>query len=199
MPPPSPAPGASHLHLRPWKTLSRRPILDLGRFLVVENHTIALPDGQIIPDWAWIVTPDFVNIVAITQEGLFVCFRQTKYSISGDSLAVVGGFIEPGEDPLIAAQRELVEETGYSASRWFSLGSYAVDGNRGNGNAHFFLAQDSQLTAPTIADDLEDQHLLLLTKSELRAALLAGEFKVLPWTSIVALALNFLENEPTGH
>lgn len=195
--PPSPSLSAgTSQFIHPWKTLPRRPILDLGRYLVVESHTLELPDGKIIPDWAWIITPDFVNIVAITQEGQFICFRQTKYSVSGDTLAVVGGFIEPGEEPLAAAQRELQEETGYTASRWISLGTYAVDGNRGNGNAHFFLALDAQLTAPTHADDLEEQHLLLLSTSELHEALLGGEFKVLPWTTIVALALHFLENKP---
>ena len=183
--------------IRPWKTLARRTILDTGRYLVVESHTIALPDGQIIPDWAWIVTPDFVNIVAVTPEEQFICFRQTKYSVSGETLAAVGGFIEPGEDPLAAAQRELLEETGYTASQWISLGSYAADGNRGNGNAHFFLALDVQLTSPTHADDLEEQILLLLSATELREALLAGEFKVLPWTAIIALALQFLEARST--
>jgi len=192
--PPSPSHSAgTSPFFHPWKTLARHPILDLGRYLVVESHTLELPDGQIIPDWAWIITPDFVNIVAVTPEEQFICFRQTKYSVPGDTLAVVGGFIEPGEEPLVAAQRELQEETGYTASRWIGLGNYAVDGNRGNGNAHFFLALDAQLTTSTHADDLEEQHLLLLSASEVREALMAGEFKVLPWTTIVALALHFLE------
>jgi ADP-ribose pyrophosphatase len=199
MPPrPSSSAGTSPI-IHPWKTLSRRLVLDLGRYLVVENHTLELPDGKIIPDWAWIITPDYVNIVAVTPEDQIICFRQTKYSVTGDTLAVVGGFIEPGEEPLAAAQRELQEETGYTASRWIGLGSYAVDGNRGNGNAHFFLALDAKLTAPTHADDLEEQHLLLLSTSEVRDALMAGEFKVLPWTTIVALALQFIETRSVHH
>jgi ADP-ribose pyrophosphatase len=197
MPPSFSTRSSSFIH--PWKTLARRPILDLGRYLVVESHTLELPNGKIIPDWPWIITPDFVNIVAITPEEQFLCFRQTKYSVPGDTLAVVGGFIEPGEEPLAAARRELQEETGYTASRWIGLGSYAVDGNRGNGNAHFFLALDAQLTTLTHADDLEEQHLLLLPISEIRAALMAGDFKVLPWTTIIALALHFIDTGPMQH
>lgn len=90
-----------------------------------------LPTGQIIDDWQWIITPDFINVVLITEAGEFVCFRQTKYAVDGVSLAIVGGYLEEGEDPLDAAKREVLEETGYSAPNWTPLGSYAVDGNRG--------------------------------------------------------------------
>ena len=87
-----------------WKTLSKKVILQGNRFLTVENHTVELPDGRIILDWQWIITPDFVNVVAITEDERFLCFRQTKYAVQGTSLAPVGGYMEPGEDPLKAAK-----------------------------------------------------------------------------------------------
>ncbi len=108
--------------MKSFRTLSRKTILDRGRFLLVEEHEIELPDGRRIPDWTWIVTPDFVNVIPITDEGDVLCFRQTKYAVEGVSLAPVGGFIDPGEDPLTAAKRELLEETGYEAEDWTSLG-----------------------------------------------------------------------------
>jgi ADP-ribose pyrophosphatase len=90
-------------------------------------------------------------------------------------------------------QRELLEETGYVANEWTSLGSFVVDGNRGCGHAHFFLARGARYAQPIDADDLEEQELLLLTRAELTAALAAGEIKVLSWAAIVALALLRLE------
>ncbi len=173
----------------PWKTISRRTVLDAQPYLSVEMRTIELPDGRTIPDWAWIATPDYINVVAVTAGGEFICFRQTKYAVDGTSLAVVGGYIEPREAPLTAAQRELREETGYRAERWTSLGSYAVDGNRGAGVAHFFLAQGAEKVTASDADDLEEQELLLLTRAEVEAALTRHEFKVLAWAAIVSLAL----------
>jgi ADP-ribose pyrophosphatase len=107
-------------------------------------------------------------------------------------LGIVGGYIEAGEDPLAAAQREMLEETGYAAATWQALGNYAVDGNRGAGMAHFFLATGAEWRQPIDADDLEEQELLLLSQSEMERALLAGEFKVLPWAACVALALQAL-------
>lgn len=182
------------------RTLARRPLLTVGngRFLAVESHTVAFPNGCIVEDWGWIITPDYINVVAVTVEGCFLCFRQHKYAVTGLSLSVTGGYIEPGEEPFAAAQRELLEETGYVAATWRPLGSYAVDGNRGAGVAHFFLATGARWQQPIDADDLETQEFLLLARSEVEAALLAGEFKVLPWAANVAMALLLLDRDAQG-
>jgi ADP-ribose pyrophosphatase len=175
--------------MQPWKLLSRRTILNYNKYLIIESHAVQLPDGQVISDWPWLITPDFVNIAAITQEDYFLCFRQTKYSVSGTSLAPVGGYLEPGEEPLAAARRELLEETGYEALDWALLGQFSVDGNRGAGIAHLFLARNARRVAEARNDDLEDQQLLFLHRAEVETALAAGEFKVLPWAAMMALAL----------
>lgn len=172
-----------------WKTLSRRTILDRGKFLRVEEHTVELPDGRVILDWPWVITPDFVNVVAITGDGHYLFFRQQKYAVEGVVLAPVGGFVESGEEPLQAAQRELLEETGYVASEWVALGQYRVDANRGAGTAHFFLARDAHRITDANPDDLEELQLLLLSRSELKDAFAARAFKVLPWAAVVALVL----------
>jgi ADP-ribose pyrophosphatase len=175
--------------MKTWKTLSRTPILNTGKYLSVEFHTVELPDGRIITQWPWVITPDYVNVVAMTVEGRFLVFRQVKYGVEGTSLAAVGGYMEPGEDPLAAVQRELLEETGYTAPEWERLGAYRVDANRGSGMAHFYLARGAQRVAARDADDLEEQELLELTRAEIELALRQGEFKVLAWAAIMALAL----------
>jgi ADP-ribose pyrophosphatase len=175
--------------MKTWKTLSRKTILDHSRYLKVEEHVVELPDGRQMPDWGWIITYDYVNVLARTAQEEFICFRQTKYGVEGVSLAPVGGHIEAGEDPLAAAKRELLEETGYQATLWKGLGSYRVDANHGCGMAHLFLAEGAEKIAEPVSDDLEEQELLLLDREEMQAALLEGEFKVLSWGMAAAMAL----------
>jgi ADP-ribose pyrophosphatase len=175
--------------MKSWETLSKEIVLDMPPFLRVEAHRIKLPDGRVIEDWTWLITPDFVVIVAVTESNDYLCFRQTKYCVDGTTLALVGGYINAEEEPLKAAKRELLEETGYETRQWESLGQYAVDGNRGNGSAHLFLARGAHKVRNPEADDLEEQVLLKLSRAEAEAAVARGAFKVLPWQTAMALAL----------
>lgn len=175
--------------MKPWKTLSRTVILDHSKWLKVEDHTIELPNGAVIDKWCWIVSPDYVNVVVQDDEGDFLCFRQTKYAAEGTTLAPVGGYLDPGEDPLDCAKRELREEMGCEAREWVRLGRFPCDGNHGNGMANLFLAKGARTVGEVIADDLEEQEIVTLSRNEMMHALLNGDFKVLSWSTAVALAL----------
>lgn len=180
--------------MKQWKTLSRQTVLPWNEFLTVESHDIQLPDGSVIERWPWVVTPDFVNVVALTPDKRFILFEQVKYGLQGVSLAPVGGYIDPGEDALVAAKRELLEETGHQADQWRSLGSFRVDPCRGAGIGHFFLAEGARQVCAPDADDLEEQHMIFLEMKELEAAVSNHRIKALAWIAIVSLALQELRH-----
>lgn len=172
-----------------WITKQTTPVLSFGKWLSVEDRTVATPDGLEIEHWPWVVTPDYINVLARDVDGKYLIFQQGKYGYEGDSLAPVGGYIEPGEEPLAAAKRELLEETGYVSDQWIPLGHFQVDPNRGVAWGNFFLALNAHKVAERNADDLEQQDLLLLSMPDLRKALMEGRFRVLAWAANIAFAL----------
>ena len=175
--------------MKTWNTRSRKLIFDQSPWLVVEHHEVELPDGRVIPDWPWVTTPDYINVVVEMETGEFLCFRQVKYGLPHPTLALVGGYLKENEEPLAGAQRELREETGCEAPEWISLGRYLVDPNRGIATGNLFLARRAHQVGEIIPDDLEEQKIVSLSRQELGAALERGEFEILAWAAAVSLAL----------
>ena len=193
---------APERRFKSWKTLERKPAYDCkAGWLRVEEHRVGLPDGTVIEQWPWVASPDFVLVLGVTPEQTFMVFEQTKYAVdvmlNQDTLAPVGGYLEPDEDPKEAALREFQEETGYQSPTLIHLSSTVVDGNRGAGMGHLYLALDATFTETIDSDDLEEQNLMFLTRSELEKALDEDQFKVSVWALLVALALRYLDRKAT--
>jgi ADP-ribose pyrophosphatase len=179
--------------MRQWKTLKKTTILEFNKFLRVEQHIIELPDGKIINDWPWIIAPDFALVLPVTKQNTVLLFHQTKYAVDGTSFAPIGGYLEPGEDALGAAKRELREEMGSEAMEWIPLGSFAVNGNNGGGKGHLFLALDVSTVCKPIVDDLEDMEIVEFNIDEVEQKLFQGEVKVQGWVAMVAMGLLYLK------
>jgi ADP-ribose pyrophosphatase len=96
-----------------WKTVSskylfRRP------WLTVRCEDMLLPNGNHIPEYYILEYPDWVNTIAITKEGKFVFVRQYRPGIGRTCYELCAGVCEKEDaSPLVSAQRELWEETGY--------------------------------------------------------------------------------------
>ena len=177
-------------NLKTWKTLSTRELLSLPQRLRVSVEKVQLPDDRIIEDYYQIELPEFIVIFAITYDGFVLIERHYKHGVKRVILALPAGYLEPDEKPLNAAKRELIEETGYEADDWHSLGSYIVNGNQGCGKAHLFLATGAYQTKAINSDDLEETEILLMSQEEVIQAVIKGDMVTLGHVTAIALALN---------
>ena len=92
-----------------------------GRFLQVRRDTARLPDGSQTTR-EYVVHPGAVMIIALLDDGRIVLERQYRYPVQSVMIEFPAGKLDPGEDSLACAQRELQEETGYSARQWARAG-----------------------------------------------------------------------------
>src|SRR4051812_33508397 len=117
---------------------------------------------------------DAVNVVAITADRRLVLVRQFRAGSGRDSLETPGGLLNPGEDPLVAGARELLEETGYagSAPRW--LGTVWSMPSLLSSRCTTILIEDARPVAPTAFDDHEELTLALVSEAEVPAMIADG-------------------------
>ncbi len=177
------------LALTPWKCLGREVLLAARPWFEVIRERVELPSGRILEDFYRIVLPDFAMVVPITPEGQVVMVRGYKHGLRRVNLSPPAGLLEPGEEPLEAAQRELLEETGYASDDWSFLGKFVVDGNRQCGTMHLFVARGVSCQRPPVADDAEPLHTELLTPEQVKQALRRQEIGNLAGAGAAALAL----------
>jgi ADP-ribose pyrophosphatase len=111
--------------------------------------------------------PDWCNVLAETPDGELVLIWQYRFGTDALSLEIPGGVIDPGEEPIAAARRELLEETGYEAES-FELVSVVEPNPALQGNRCFtYLARGARPTGQTAFDDLEDLETVVVPAREL--------------------------------
>jgi len=129
-------------HLREHQTSSED--VYSGKFLHLKKDIVKLPDGNSTYR-EYLIHPGAVAIMPILNDGRILLERQFRYPVDAAMIEIPAGKLEVGEDPLLCAQRELLEETGYSAKSWEFLGrihpviSYATE------TIDIYLAKDLTL------------------------------------------------------
>jgi ADP-ribose pyrophosphatase len=91
-----------------------------GRLLQIKRDTVRMPDGA-LASREFVVHPGAAMIVPRLPGGKLLFERQYRYPLARVFIEFPAGKVDPGEDPLAAAKRELTEETGYIAARWTRL------------------------------------------------------------------------------
>ncbi len=159
---------------RKWKVLEseyliRRP------WLTARRDRAELPDGRINNEYYVLEYPDWVNIIAVTEDGDIVLERQYRHGLGNTCYELPCGVIEKGETPLEAAKRELLEETGYAGGQWHEWMILSPNPATSNNLAHSFLALGVKKVADQSLDATEDIEVYLKRPEYVRELLVNNQ------------------------
>lgn len=180
---------------RPWTTLSFQQVLDTP-YLKVRREQAAVPNGPVIKDYYIIENFGWVGVVPFTQDGRFLLNRQYKHGIGLVVLEFPAGGIDPDEhqEPLMTAQRELMEETGYSAAPEDiePLAHMYANPTGARTRIWWYLAHNVRKTGEQKIDPVEVIENLLVTPQELLQLIHDGSFAVQGQVAAAYMALERL-------
>jgi len=144
-----------------------------GIFLHMKRDQVRLPDGQQAAR-EYLTHPGAVAIVAILDDGRVLLERQYRYPIAKACIEIPAGKLDIGEDHLLCAQRELEEETGYTAKRWSYIRRIHPVISYSTEFIDIYLAEDL-IPGPSKLDDEEFLDVFAAPLEQLIAWVEAGE------------------------
>jgi ADP-ribose pyrophosphatase len=159
-----------------WQRMSSEPGPDLMLFQVrydTMRHPLSSDELRRLV----IESVDWVNMVAVTADQQLVMIRQHRFGVGYVTLETPGGMVDEGETSLEAAQRELLEETGYAGGDWSYLGAVEPNPAFHDHLCHHWLAQGvTRLQAPTPG---RGEHIAveLMSQAQMSAAVRSGELR----------------------
>jgi len=174
-----------------WKVLAERVVYEHIPWLRLIEQDICLPNGVLVEKYLLTETPDVSMIFAVTDEGEAIFVEQYKHGMAQLSLDLCAGYVDPTDrSPQAAAQRELLEETGFESEQWSFLTSLFMSPNRSRARIHYFLAQGCQKTSRQRLDPTEDLRVILLSLDEIPGMIAAGGICTVSSVAGVSLGLS---------
>jgi 8-oxo-dGTP pyrophosphatase MutT (NUDIX family) len=186
--------------MQAWKVRRSRIVLERPWLRVREEHVV-LPTGHEIEEFHVIEGPDWVGVLALTEDNRVIVVDQYRHGLAAASRELPAGVIDAGESALDAARRELLEETGYSAENWQPLVSFSTEPTRHVTTAHFFVARGARRVAAQKLDASEDLTVTEISPGELFEQIQSGVIRHATHIAAVALAAvwGILQVSPRAH
>ena len=152
--------------VKKWRVIASSYLFK-HKYLTIRKDSAETQTGTVIPDFFVIENPDWINVIAITDDGFFVMEEQYRHGLGIVEYELCAGMIEDGETPLEAAKRELKEETGYSGGNWELFMKSSPNPSSMNNVNYTFLATGVKKLSDQKLDSGEYINIHLITKKEL--------------------------------
>lgn len=159
-----------------WKVLSteylfRRP------WLTVRRHRMLLPTGTEHSEYYILEYPTWVNIIALTPDEKMVLVRQYRPALDVTRYELCAGVMDDTDDsPLAAAQRELLEETGFGGGEWSRLMVVGPNASAMTNVSITFVARGVTQVSSQHLEDTEDLSVRVFSRKAVYDMLVAGQF-----------------------
>jgi len=175
-----------------WTVLGSEELFHVPPYVTVTRERIRTESGVEISDFYRVDLAPFVVSVPQTTDGRIITLWQYKHGPRRYGLTFPAGYLEVGEDSQAACVRELMEETGYQASEWRSLGQYVDHGNQQGSVGSYYFASGCVIAGDPDSGDLEEMELRLMAVDEVDAALHSGQISIIHHVAAWCLARRFL-------
>jgi len=174
-----------------WSTISKEKLTDCKVFSVSKVHSASLCPEKKRGNFYTLDCNDWVNVIALSDDGNVLMVEQFRHGVEDLTLELPGGSSEKyDESPLIAARRELKEETGYEAGEWIELGKNHPNPALQNNLCYTYLARQLNMVEEPRFDETGTERIVSrwFSLPEIEEAIRNGKIS----HSLVITAFHFL-------
>ena len=178
-----------------WKTI-KSAYAFICPWLRVRKDHVQLPSGFEIDDFYVVESSDWVNVIAITEDGRFLIEEHYRYGIGQVCFELPAGVVSKGEVPLTAAKRELKEETGldfhpYEVDEIYSKPYFTTIGMTDESCAAVYGTATGVISKDGL-EETEDIEVILADRAEIRRILQDEHVSLM----CAYMMMHFLHAEP---
>lgn len=159
-----------------WKFIDRKKVYD-SKFVKVYEDTVELPNGKVLDDYTVIEKPSIVMIVATDKNNNVVILNEYKYAAGDTLLSLPAGHKKEDEEPVDAAKRELLEETGFSTNEIEEIGILHDYPTKDLHKVYVVRAKNVRKTNETSHEETEIIKYKLVSLEELKQQIKNKEWK----------------------
>ncbi|MDE6094763.1 MAG: NUDIX hydrolase [Muribaculaceae bacterium] len=162
--------------IKKWDILDSQYIIKRP-WLTARKDRVKLPNGQINDEFYVLEYPDWVNVIAVTEDGDFVMIEQYRHGLGRVQTEICAGVVESGERHLDAAKRELLEESGYGDGDWRLLTILSGNPSTTNNLTYCYVAEGVRKISSQHLDRTEDVAVRLLSRDKVIELLRKDDMK----------------------